>query len=178
MIDLKQRAKSAPADEEFRAWVRSKIEGMLHLTEGIVASGEEHVPLLLIFERGSGRVAMNPLSLASSAEKRSAFALHRMMALHPACEGAIMITESWDLVLRPEEVEPTGSIEHDPRRREVMVFNALRGTETGTMQIMTIYRILRDDGGARMDRSPRVFDPHVEMAHGRFVVSGQEEERN
>jgi hypothetical protein len=87
-----------------------------------------------------------------------------------------MITESWDLVLRPGEAEPTGSLEHDPRRTEVIVFNALRATEAGTMQVLTLYRIRRGEGTATLDRPPKVMDPYASMAHGRFVVSGQEEE--
>jgi hypothetical protein len=150
-------------------------------TENIVKSGEQHHPALFVFERQSPededtqRVAIVPVPMTDPDSKQRAFDLIHYAASHEQVEGVIFVVESWvkhiDGPDPATRYDPHKSLEHDPERKEAIVFNA----QKGTMQLIAQYLIDRTDN--TLCEPPLIIDPmgDSEGAKGRMVYHKPQE---
>ena len=165
----KQTRQGAPADDDFRAWFGEMIDCLRPKIESIVATGEEHVPVMFVFEKTNsviGRVGIIPVAMDGLEGKERAFAGLWLAAEQPFVEGVILLTESWMKLANPDKVDRTKSLADDPDRQEAIVLNAMRRN----MQLLAYMMI---DRTTNTVGDPQVVDPMApdETMVGRMIYN-------
>lgn len=163
------------ADEAFKAWLDECLKGIEPRVRSIVGKGEEHVPLMLVFEEGGKRrvsvISMVPFYAARDVSgKDIAARLHYEVAQRPEVAGAITINEGWGLMVEPGDprANTDSSIAEEPGRVEVILVNARRRD----MQLIVQWTIDREAKGLK-DR--KVVDPNGSegFSRGRMIDAGR-----
>jgi hypothetical protein len=152
------------ATPEFKQWFEDLLQALLPQTRQIVATGEEHKPMLFIVSH-DGQIAIQTVHPFDSIEdkERTVFLQRFLANKQEMIAGVVFVCEAWAATV---DSYPTGSISQHPNRTEVIQFSAMRGGE----QLIASYPIKRP-GNILAEDEGKLIDPVDLGAEGRFVLN-------
>jgi hypothetical protein len=155
--------RATPADDDFREWFIKMVNMLKGMSEKIIITGEQHMPMLYAFEHDGHSLIIAIPEIAGTDDKDVVAMLHKQMGKDTArFAGVIFLIEAWAAYLTPAELKAVGSVKNHPDRREILQFNGIRGT----MQLMADFSIDRE---TRTLGPMNLRDPSTGST-GRFIV--------
>ena len=94
---MSKHVRQTPADDDFRQWFTDKVVTLKQRSEMILRDGQEHHPMLFVFERDGASVGIVPLPpFQTNLDKDIAAHLHKKLGeMSDRFDGVIMLVEAW-----------------------------------------------------------------------------------
>ena len=163
---MSKHVRQTPADDDFRQWFTDKVVTLKQRSEMILRDGQEHHPMLFVFERDGASVGIVPLPpFETNLDKDIAAHLHKKLGeMSDRFDGVIMLVEAWAAVT-DANYKYGDRISDRPDKFEILMFNGIRGT----MQLLADFRINAD---RTLESEMRIRDPtdFTTGSTGRFIV--------
>ena len=163
--------KGEPADKEFRRWFEVQLKGYLVIAGKIVATGEEHVPLMFAYpaDKRESPVLMPVGTMPDLMEDKDRLArFHRFVARAPFVYACVLIMEAWTLLTDRDKNldEQLGkSIADHPERTEAIIVNAIHDRQQ-------LFAMVPIDRVNKKLKEPKIIDPFKDMAmEGRMILN-------